>query len=214
MNLNKKDQPDLYPILTLGSLTKLTKDRKRVGRGIASGLGKTCGRGYNGALSRTGSSKKQNGGQTPVYRRFPKTGFVSHKNKTQKAISVETLAHYLQMFAASCDVSVTDAFMVDVQWLRDMQVVKGRFNRFRLIMGKNNIEETDEDTSDSETPSTTNKPILSEEILILLKKTTIVASGFSKTARAFLEECGATLSQDTSKDRQKLEARKEFFDFE
>ena len=51
--------------------------RKRVGRGIAAGGGKTCGRGHKGARSRAGFSYRATaeGGQMPLYRRFPKRGF-------------------------------------------------------------------------------------------------------------------------------------------
>jgi len=221
MNLIKKDVSNMYPVLTLKNLTKLTKDRKRVGRGVASGLGKTCGRGYNGALSRTGSSRKQNGGQTPVYRRFPKTGFVSQKNKTQKAISVESLATHLNNFIMACDMDIYEAYKIDIQWLREMKIIKGRFDRFRVIMGKNidpsadSDEECDGSVSDADASaqnvSATNIPVFSDELLVRLKKTTISASGFSKTARIFLESCGATLCQDTGKARQKMNARRNQF---
>ncbi|MCG8123625.1 MAG: 50S ribosomal protein L15, partial [Candidatus Thiodiazotropha taylori] len=53
--------------------------RKRVGRGIGSGLGKTCGRGHKGQKSRSGGFHKVGfeGGQMPLQRRLPKIGFTS-----------------------------------------------------------------------------------------------------------------------------------------
>ena len=56
--------------------------RKRVGRGIASGTGKTCGRGHKGQKSRTGGKVQVGfeGGQMPLQRRLPKVGFSSRKN--------------------------------------------------------------------------------------------------------------------------------------
>jgi len=56
-----------------------TKDAKRVGRGIGSGLGKTCGRGHKGQKSRSGGYHKVGfeGGQMPLQRRLPKRGFSS-----------------------------------------------------------------------------------------------------------------------------------------
>ena len=56
-----------------------TKNRKRVGRGQGSGMGKTASRGNNGQKSRTGYSKKRGfeGGQQPLQRRLPKVGFTS-----------------------------------------------------------------------------------------------------------------------------------------
>lgn len=55
----------------------------RVGRGIGSGLGKTCGKGHKGHKARTGYSKKIGfeGGQTPLHKRLPKFGFRSIKNR-------------------------------------------------------------------------------------------------------------------------------------
>lgn len=55
------------------------RDKKRVGRGIGSGKGKTCGRGVKGQKARAGVSIKWfEGGQTPLIRRVPKRGFRSH----------------------------------------------------------------------------------------------------------------------------------------
>jgi len=55
------------------------KDRRRVGRGIGSGLGKTAGRGHKGQKSRSGGFHKTGfeGGQMPMQRRLPKRGFTS-----------------------------------------------------------------------------------------------------------------------------------------
>ncbi|OHD97143.1 MAG: 50S ribosomal protein L15 [Sulfurimonas sp. RIFCSPHIGHO2_12_FULL_36_9] len=56
-----------------------TANRKRVGRGCGSGMGKTSTRGGKGQTARSGSSRKRNfeGGQTPLARRLPKIGFTS-----------------------------------------------------------------------------------------------------------------------------------------
>lgn len=56
-----------------------THAKRRVGRGIGSGLGKTCGRGHKGQKSRSGGFHKVGfeGGQMPLQRRLPKRGFVS-----------------------------------------------------------------------------------------------------------------------------------------
>ncbi|MEI7612784.1 MAG: 50S ribosomal protein L15 [Betaproteobacteria bacterium] len=60
-----------------------THYKRRVGRGIGSGLGKTCGRGHKGQKSRAGGFHKVGfeGGQMPLQRRLPKRGFVSMTNK-------------------------------------------------------------------------------------------------------------------------------------
>jgi large subunit ribosomal protein L15 len=71
--------------MELNTLTsKSTKaSRKRVGRGIGSGLGKTAGRGHKGQKSRSGGGVKPGfeGGQMPLTRRLPKFGFASRKAK-------------------------------------------------------------------------------------------------------------------------------------
>jgi len=69
-------------------------DRKRVGRGTGSGLGKTSGRGHKGAKARSGWSRRigWEGGQMPIYRRVPKRGF-NNKNfeKVYTIINVSDL---------------------------------------------------------------------------------------------------------------------------
>ena len=67
--------------------SKTTKSKKRLGRGIGSGKGKTCGRGHKGQKSRSGVAIKSfEGGQMPLYRRLPKRGFKSIANKKNIAI--------------------------------------------------------------------------------------------------------------------------------
>ncbi len=70
-----------------------TKVAKRVGRGIGSGLGKTCGRGHKGQKSRSGGSTKVGfeGGQMPIQRRLPKVGFTSAKKKFSAEIRLNEL---------------------------------------------------------------------------------------------------------------------------
>lgn len=67
--------------------------RKRVGRGIGSGLGKTCGRGHKGQKSRSGGMPKIGfeGGQMPLQRRLPKVGFVSRKAKYTAEVRLNEL---------------------------------------------------------------------------------------------------------------------------
>ncbi|MFM9972222.1 MAG: 50S ribosomal protein L15 [Burkholderiales bacterium] len=66
---------------TLSPVPGSKKNRRRVGRGIGSGLGKTAGRGHKGQKSRSGGFHKVGfeGGQMPLHRRLPKRGFISHK---------------------------------------------------------------------------------------------------------------------------------------
>jgi len=67
--------------------SKVKKSKKRLGRGIGSGKGKTSGRGHKGQKSRSGVAIKSfEGGQMPLYRRLPKRGFKSITNKKNIAI--------------------------------------------------------------------------------------------------------------------------------
>ena len=67
--------------------SKAIKSKKRLGRGIGSSKGKTCGRGHKGQKSRSGVAIKSfEGGQMPLYRRLPKRGFKSIVNKKNIAI--------------------------------------------------------------------------------------------------------------------------------
>ena len=67
--------------------SKAMKSKKRLGRGIGSSKGKTCGRGHKGQKSRSGVAIKSfEGGQMPLYRRLPKRGFKSIVNKKNIAI--------------------------------------------------------------------------------------------------------------------------------
>ncbi|MCU7922092.1 MAG: 50S ribosomal protein L15 [Candidatus Thiodiazotropha sp. (ex Dulcina madagascariensis)] len=69
-------------------------DRKRVGRGIGSGFGKTCGRGHKGQKSRSGGYHKVGfeGGQMPLQRRLPKIGFKSRVSLSAAQVRLGELA--------------------------------------------------------------------------------------------------------------------------
>ena len=69
------------------------KARRRVGRGIGSGLGKTAGRGHKGQKSRSGGFHKVGfeGGQMPLQRRLPKRGFVSRMKKDTAQVRLSDL---------------------------------------------------------------------------------------------------------------------------
>jgi large subunit ribosomal protein L15 len=70
------------------------KSRRRVGRGIGSGLGKTAGRGHKGQKSRSGGFHKTGfeGGQMPLQRRLPKRGFVSTTREDTAEVRMSDLA--------------------------------------------------------------------------------------------------------------------------
>ena len=70
-----------------------TSARKRLGRGIGSGLGKTSGKGHKGAKARSGGGKRAGfeGGQMPLTMRLPKRGFTNNFRKEYVAINVSRL---------------------------------------------------------------------------------------------------------------------------
>ena len=80
----------------LNTLTNLgtSKNRRRVGRGIGSGTGKTAGRGHKGQKSRSGGSIARGfeGGQMPLQQRIPKFGFSSRVNRGSKEINLKNIS--------------------------------------------------------------------------------------------------------------------------
>lgn len=75
---------------TLSAKSGAKKSKKRLGRGIGSGYGKTCGRGHKGQNSRSGGGTRRGfeGGQTPLYRRLPKFGFKKKSDKLKEKIVI------------------------------------------------------------------------------------------------------------------------------
>ncbi|CDS04973.1 hypothetical protein LRAMOSA07503 [Lichtheimia ramosa] len=73
--------------------------RKRVGRGPGSGLGKTAGRGHKGQKARAGNGKPTpgfEGGQTPLFKRIPKRGFYNIHGKEYQELNLDRLQHWIQ----------------------------------------------------------------------------------------------------------------------
>lgn len=93
--------------MELGELKPAVKKetRKRVGRGVGSGLGKTSGRGHKGQKSRSGGGVRRGfeGGQTPLYRRLPKRGFtnIHAKNYTEVTLTMLNKAKSEEVTAES-----------------------------------------------------------------------------------------------------------------
>lgn len=83
-----------YEITSIAGKYKI---RKRVGRGVGSGHGKTCGRGHKGSASRSGATSLSlyEGGQMPLFRRLPKRGFNNYKFATQfEIVNVSQLERF------------------------------------------------------------------------------------------------------------------------
>lgn len=80
----------------LGPASGATTKRKRVGRGMSSGLGKTSGKGHKGQKARTGGKIRRGfeGGQTPLYRRIPKVGFNNRFSKEYAIVNVSDLEQF------------------------------------------------------------------------------------------------------------------------
>ena len=81
--------------MQLGELKPATEKvtRRRVGRGIGSGLGKTSGKGHKGQKARSGGGVRRGfeGGQTPLYRRLPKRGFTNIHAKNYVEVTLTML---------------------------------------------------------------------------------------------------------------------------
>ncbi|MES2425109.1 MAG: 50S ribosomal protein L15 [Pseudomonadota bacterium] len=97
--------------------------KRRVGRGIGSGLGKTAGRGHKGQKSRSGGYHKVGfeGGQMPLQRRLPKRGF---KSQTLKYNGEVTLGQLAQLGAAEVDMLTLKQAGLVGQMIKVVKVVK------------------------------------------------------------------------------------------
>ncbi len=98
------------------------QDAKRVGRGIGSGLGKTCGRGHKGQKSRSGGFTKIGfeGGQMPLQRRLPKIGFRSRKARVADEIRLSEL-------------HLVEGDVVDMLSLQKAGLITDRIQRAKII---------------------------------------------------------------------------------
>ena len=89
-------EPKAPRVVTLSNLAPAagsTQYRKRVGRGVGSGLGKTSGKGHKGHKARTGGGTNPGfeGGQMPMYRRLPKRGFTNPFKVTAQPVNLKDL---------------------------------------------------------------------------------------------------------------------------
>jgi large subunit ribosomal protein L15 len=99
------------------------KPRRRVGRGIGSGLGKTAGRGHKGQKSRSGGYHKVGfeGGQMPLQRRLPKRGFKSHLLKYNAEV---TLTELQKLGAAEVDLLTLKQAKLIGEMIKNVKVIK------------------------------------------------------------------------------------------
>ena len=108
---------------TIGPAAGHRKASKRVGRGIGSGLGKTCGRGHKGQKSRSGGSVKPGfeGGQMPLQKRLPKYGFTSRIARTTAQVRLAELNR-------------VDAEVIDLEALKSADLVRQDTLRARVFL--------------------------------------------------------------------------------
>jgi len=99
------------------------KNRKRLGRGGASGTGKTSGKGAKGQKARSGGGTRPGfeGGQMPIHRRLPKRGFTNIFKKVFAVVNLSDLAAF------------ADGSVVDEQSLIQIGVVKGKFDAIKIL---------------------------------------------------------------------------------
>jgi len=95
------------------------KKYKRLGRGIGSGKGKTCGRGGKGQTARSGVALRWfEGGQTPLIRRVPKRGFVGKSKKLFVAVNLYQIEKIISATGAK-DICVDKNFLVQYGIIRN-----------------------------------------------------------------------------------------------
>ena len=99
------------------------KNRKKVGRGPGSGMGKTSTRGHKGLKARSGGSVRPGfeGGQMPLYRRLPKRGFFNIFKTKIAVLNIKDLDRF------------EDGTTIDTDTLRDAGMVKGRFDSVKIL---------------------------------------------------------------------------------
>lgn len=102
------------------------KSRKRVGRGMGSGSGKTCGRGHKGQHARSGGYHKVGfeGGQTPLQRRLPKFGFTSLTQGDFAEVRLHELAK-------------VKAERIDLDALKKANIIRKHIKRVKVILSGN-----------------------------------------------------------------------------
>jgi large subunit ribosomal protein L15 len=108
---------------TLKSAKGSRNRKKRVGRGIGSGSGKTCGRGHNGQKSRTGGGVRAGfeGGQQPLQMRLPKFGF----NSAMARVTAEVTLSELEKLNVD---------VINLEALKDADLIKGGILRARVML--------------------------------------------------------------------------------
>lgn len=107
---------------TLFNVPGSKKPGKRVGRGIGSGSGKTCGRGVKGQKSRSGVAIKTEGGQMPLIKRLPKRGFSCSKSVNYTAISLADIEALIEMKRIDGKANINKELLVGIGYIKSQKV--------------------------------------------------------------------------------------------
>ena len=118
--------------MKLNSLSsKVKKTKKRLGRGIGSTKGKTCGRGHKGQKSRSGVAIKNfEGGQMPLYRRLPKRGFKSFNNQVKKSVAIINLSKIQEIFEKK---KILPNSKLNLSTLQKSQLINKKYSKLKLL---------------------------------------------------------------------------------
>jgi large subunit ribosomal protein L15 len=112
----------------LNTTGKIIKTKIRVGRGIGSGKGKTCGRGVKGQKSRSGVAIKSfEGGQMPLYRRLPKRGFSSFGKINIAIINLEKI----QSFINQKTINTSDT--INTELLKKLKLINKNSQKLKIL---------------------------------------------------------------------------------
>ena len=113
---------------TLNTTGKVTKKKLRVGRGIGSGKGKTCGRGVKGQKSKSGVAINSfEGGQMPLYRRLPKRGFNSFGKINIAIMNLEKI----QSFIDSKTIKSNETINTDL--LKKLKLINKNSQKLKIL---------------------------------------------------------------------------------
>jgi len=117
----------------LNSTSKVKIPKKRLGRGIGSGKGKTSGRGVKGQKSRSGVAIKSfEGGQMPLYRRLPKRGFNPIKKIKIAKINLDQLQTFVD------NKRVDSSAQINLEVLKKSNIVNKSYLKYK-ILGNGNL---------------------------------------------------------------------------
>ena len=116
----------------LSNTIKIKVSKKRLGRGIGTGKGKTSGRGVKGQKSRSGVAIKSfEGGQMPLYRRLPKRGFNTIKKNKIAKINLDQL----QSFVDQKRVNLEN--LINLESLKKNNIINKSYSKFKILANGN-----------------------------------------------------------------------------